>query len=98
MAFKTYLLIGGLSFFYSGASYAQLRIPIFDAELKINQNLIFGGGDDNGTLIYAETTNLFAGVHVQLNQHIALGFFIQEALEVKHDWGLVTAAWILKGK
>ena len=54
---------------------AQLKLPTFDVELKISQNSIIGSGDVNGTLLFAETTNFYAGAHVQLNQHIALGGF-----------------------
>lgn len=75
MTFKKFLLIGMLLFFHSGVSYAQLKIPTFDVELKINQNMIPGGGDENGTLLFLETTNLHAGAHIQINQYIALGGF-----------------------
>ena len=76
MAFKTYLLIVLLTVFTSRECYAQLKLPIFDVELKIEQNIIPGfGGDSNGSVRLLETTNVYGGAHVQLNQHIALGGF-----------------------
>ena len=75
MTFKTYLLIGGLIFFYSAVSYAQIRLPIFDVELKINENLLPGDGRYNGDIKFMETTNIYGGAHVQIGQHIALGGF-----------------------
>lgn len=75
MIFKTNLLIGGMVIFICGLSYAQLRIPIFDVELNIQQNEIPGEGREDGDIGFAESTNVYAGVHVQINQHIALGGF-----------------------
>ncbi len=55
---------------------AQLKLPSFDVELKIHQNLIAGGGDNqDGDMLYLETTNFYGGAHVQINQHVALGGF-----------------------
>lgn len=75
MTFKTYLLIGALTSVFGGVSYAQLRIPTFDVEIKINQNLIPGSGDGDGQIEFVETTNVYAGAHVQINQYVALGGF-----------------------
>ncbi len=76
MIFKTNLLIGGMVIFICGLSYAQLRIPIFDVELNIQQNEIpEQAREGDGTIDFAESTNVYAGVHVQINQHIALGGF-----------------------
>ena len=47
---------------------AQLKLPTFDIELKINQNLIAEN-------TFVETTNFYGGAHVQINQHVALGGF-----------------------
>ena len=57
---------------------AQLKLPSFDVELKIHQNLIpkrNGSGDQNGSMEVVETTNFYGGAHVQINQHVALGGF-----------------------
>lgn len=54
---------------------AQLRLPTFDVELKAQQTLVPGNGDGNGEFEFVETTNFYAGGHVQINQYIAIGGF-----------------------
>lgn len=71
MTFKAYILIGIL--FCSYSSWAQLRIPTFDVELKIHQSLIPGDTQEDGDLEFVETTNIYGGAHVQINQYIAIG-------------------------
>jgi hypothetical protein len=75
MTFKKLLLIGAVSILYSGISVAQIKMPMLDAELKIHQNLTPGSGSSNGELEFAETTNIYAGAHIQINQYVAVGGF-----------------------
>ncbi len=75
MTFKIYLLIGSLLFFFCRVNYSQIKLPTFDVELKIQQNLTPGEGQNDGDIEFVETTNFYGGAHVQINQHIALGFF-----------------------
>lgn len=56
-------------------SQAQFQLPQFDVELKVQQNLIPGDGQNDGDLQVIETTNMYGGTHVQLGQHVALGGF-----------------------
>jgi hypothetical protein len=73
MIFKAYLLIGIL--FCCAGSQAQMRIPTFDVELKVHQNLIPGSGGDDGSMEFVETTNFYGAAHVQINQYVAIGGF-----------------------
>lgn len=75
MTFKRNILIASLLFFCGIVSDAQIRIPTFDVELKINQTLMPGDGSYEGDVEFIETTNFYGGVHVQINQHIAVGGF-----------------------
>lgn len=52
---------------------AQIKIPTFDVELKIQQTLVPGEGNVDGELEFAETTNFYGGAHIQINQYIAIG-------------------------
>lgn len=79
MAFKKFFLIGGLLIFLVEENYAQLKIPTFDVELKIQQNLIPGDGRYDGNLAFVETTNIYGGAHVQINQNVALGGFYSKS-------------------
>lgn len=54
---------------------AQLKLPTFDLELKVQQTLIPGSGDADGEFEFVETTNFYGGGHVQINQYIAIGGF-----------------------
>lgn len=54
---------------------AQLKLPTFDVELKIHQNLIPGDGQHDGDIKFVETTSFYGGAHVQINQYVALGVF-----------------------
>ena len=54
---------------------AQFQLPQFDVELKGQQNLIPGGGKNDGDLQVAETTSIYGAAHVQVGQHIAIGGF-----------------------
>lgn len=74
MSFKPTILIAGLLLLCVRVNYGQLKIPTFDVELKVHQTLIPGHGD-NGAVEFAETTNIYAGAHIQVNQHVALGGF-----------------------
>lgn len=58
---------------------AQFQLPQFDIELKGQQNLIPGDGQNDGELQVLETTNIYGGAHVQLGQHIALGAFYSKS-------------------
>lgn len=73
MTCKSTILVSALLLFCVGAIHAQLKLPTFDVELKIQQNLIPGSGDIDGELEFIETTNFYGGAHVQINQHIAIG-------------------------
>jgi|SRR5688572_12667823 hypothetical protein len=53
--------------------YAQFSLPTFDIDLKVNQTLVPGSGDNNGELEFVETTNVHGAAHVQINQYIAIG-------------------------
>lgn len=75
MRCNRYLIITVFFFGCMDAIKGQFRLPIFDAELKIHQNLFPGNGQFNGDLEVLETTNLYGGAHVQLNQYIAIGAF-----------------------
>ena len=75
MTFKHYTLTGILLFILVGMACSQIKMPTFDVELKVHQNLIPGDGQNNGDLEFVETTNVYAGAHVQLGQHIAIGAF-----------------------
>jgi hypothetical protein len=56
-------------------AFGQLKLPTFDVELKAQQTLVPGSGESNGEFEFVETTNFFAGGHVQINQYIAIGGF-----------------------
>ncbi len=75
MTFRSFISVVMLSCFFGGATYAQLKLPTFDVELKIQQNLTPGDGQNDGDIEFVETTNFYGGAHVQINQHIALGGF-----------------------
>ena len=69
---------------------AQLKLPSFDVELKIHQNLIpkrNGSGDQNDSMEVVETTNFYGGAHVQINQHVALGGFYSRSFRGVTDNG-----------
>lgn len=68
-------MIGVLAFFYCEEGFAQLKVPTFDVELKIHQNLIPGSGGSDGSMEFVETTNFYGGAHVQINQYVAIGGF-----------------------
>jgi Outer membrane protein beta-barrel domain len=59
---------------------AQFQLPQFDVEIKGQQNLIPGDGQNDGDLQVAETTNIYGAAHVQLGQHIAVGGFFSKSL------------------
>ena len=102
MIFKTYLLIGGLLIFISGESYAQLKLPTFDVELKINQTLMPGDARNEGEIQFIETTNIYGGAHVQINQHVALGGFYSRSfrgtVSVRYNNGNVSHEALLLQK
>lgn len=75
MTCKKFFLAVGLFLFFSLESHSQLKIPMFDAEFKIQQTLVPGSGDSDGEFELVETTNFYAGGHVQINQYIAIGGF-----------------------
>ncbi|GEM_PF-1241987 len=75
MIFKQTLLIGLILLAGVSRANAQLKLPKFDAELKIQQTLVRGSGDTEGEFQFVETTNFFGGAHVQINQHIAIGAY-----------------------
>ena len=52
---------------------AQLKIPTFDVELKVQETLVPGNGENDGEFEFVETTNFHLGAHVQINQYIAIG-------------------------
>lgn len=73
MTFKRSILIVALLLLCVGTIKAQLKLPTFDVELKIQQTLLPGEGDNDGQLEFAETTNFYGGAHVQINQYVAIG-------------------------
>lgn len=73
MTFKPTILIAVLLVFCVSRIHAQLKLPTFDVELKIQQTLVPGEGDADGQLEFAETTNFYGGAHVQINQYVAIG-------------------------
>lgn len=75
MGNKLNILVAALLHFCTSTNYAQLKIPTFDVELKVNQNLMPGDGRYEGDVEFIEATNFYGGVHVQINQHIAVGSF-----------------------
>lgn len=80
MTCSRFVILFFLTCFVIANAFCQIKLPTFDAEVKLHQNLIPGGGDNNGDLEFAETTNLYAGAHVQLGQHIAIGAFYSRSL------------------
>ncbi|HEU5290839.1 MAG TPA: hypothetical protein VFU05_09370 [Cyclobacteriaceae bacterium] len=64
----TTFLLAGL-----GGATAQLKLPTFDVEVKVQQTLVPGSGESGGEFEFVETTNFYAGGHVQINQYIAIG-------------------------
>lgn len=60
--------------FAAALASAQFRLPQFDVELKGQQNLFPGNGGD-GSMDFFETTNIYAGAHIQIGQHFAIGGF-----------------------
>jgi hypothetical protein len=75
MACKPIILIAVLLLLNVGVNYAQLKIPMFDVDLKLNQSLVPGNGSKDGEIEFVETTNFYGGVHVQVNQYLAVGGF-----------------------
>src|SRR5262245_7661933 len=75
MTFKPTILIILLLLVCSSVSYAQLKLPTFDVELKTQQTLVPGNGESDGEFEFVETTNFYLGGHVQINQYVAIGGF-----------------------
>ena len=75
MTFNRYTLTGIFLGILVGTACGQIKMPTFDVELKLHQNLIPGNGQNNGDLEFVETTSIYTGAHVQLGQHIAIGAF-----------------------
>jgi len=73
MTFRPTILIVALLLLCVGTIKAQLKIPTFDVEIKIQQTLLPGEGNSDGQLEFAETTNFYGGAHVQINQYVAIG-------------------------
>ena len=73
MTFRPTILIVALLLLCVIETKAQIKIPTFDVELKIQQTLVPGEGDNDGQLEFAETTNFYGGAHVQINQYVAIG-------------------------
>ena len=63
------------SFSVVGVTSAQFRMPSFDVELKVHQQLIPGDGRNDGELKFLETTSYYGAVHLQLGQRIGVGVF-----------------------
>jgi hypothetical protein len=59
---------------------AQFQLPRFDVELKATQIAIPADQTQTLSLKSLETTNLHMGAHVQINQHIALGWFYSSSM------------------
>lgn len=85
MAFNTHIVVIVISLLVipCGKSNAQLRLPIFDVEFNVHQNLIPGGGEKDGDVEFVETTNIYGGGHIQLNQYVALGGFYSRSFRGK---------------
>ncbi len=57
--------------------HAQFRLPPFDVELKVSQALIPAFGNNYGAVINLdalEATNIHGAAHLQLGQHIGIGW------------------------
>ena len=76
MTFRKGILPGILLLLCGALSQAQIKLPPFDVELKIDQ--IFFPGQSNfhleGEIRSMGMTSLYGGVNFQFNQYIALGF------------------------
>lgn len=79
MRHKIFLTLVILSFVIIRTTSAQFRMPSFDVEVKANQNLIPGSGDDDGDLMFLETTNIHCGLHIHFGQRLALGAFYSKS-------------------
>jgi hypothetical protein len=75
MAFKSYLIVAWFLLLGSKTTHAQFQLPIFDMELKVHQTLFPIAGERTGETELIETTNMYGGAHVQINQYVAVGGF-----------------------
>jgi hypothetical protein len=64
----------------SQVALAQFQIPLLDVEVKASENLFPGNDNPPYTLRAIETTNLHLAAHVQINQHIAIGWIYSSSM------------------
>jgi hypothetical protein len=79
MLYRILILIAAL--FSFNMVNAQFQLPRIDLEVKVSENISPGGGDNQQYSLRAlETTNLHLATHIQINQHIAVGWFYSTSI------------------
>ena len=67
----------------SSITLAQFRLPPFDIELKVQETFIPSDNNNNQTATvttdYLETTNFYGAAHLQIGQHLALGWLYAQS-------------------
>jgi len=66
--------------FVCSSAVAQFSLPRFDIEVKAAQCVYPGNDRQQYSLRALESTNLHLAAHVQINQHIAVGWFYSSSM------------------